>query len=133
MSSFTLNVNGLNASIKKQRTMRKVFIFIFNKCVVERNSVKQTNNRQLKNKGMAKAMTRKYTQKQGERCPCPHRDKPTQGTAPGGDVSVNSDVSNGKKKVCKMKATGKAGQNRLNGSLQDALLRITQFWVTRNK
>lgn len=69
VSGFTLNVNGLNTSIKKQRTMRKVFIF--NKCIVERNSVKQTNNRQLKNKGTAKAMSCKYMQKQGERCPCP--------------------------------------------------------------
>lgn len=50
---------------------------------------------------------------------------------------MNSDVSNTKKKKKngKTKATGNAGQNRLNGITAgnfNAPLRIGQFWGTQN-
>lgn len=54
LSNFTLNVNGLNSSIKRQKTVRR--IFIFNKYMDQRNLVNQTDTGQLKNKRLAKEL-----------------------------------------------------------------------------
>lgn len=54
LSNFTLNVNGLNSSIKRQKTVRR--IFIFNKYIDQRNLVNQTDTGQLKNKRLAKEL-----------------------------------------------------------------------------
>lgn len=54
LSTFTLNVNGLNSSIKRQKTVRR--IFIFNKYMDQRNLVNQTDTGQLKNKRLAKEL-----------------------------------------------------------------------------
>lgn len=54
ISNFTLNANGLNSSIKRQKTVRR--IFIFNKYIDQRNLVNQTDTGQLKNKRLAKEL-----------------------------------------------------------------------------